>query len=199
MSINSRALKIHKNAETDEQALERLRRTLQQDPRSMAFVPLSELCRRHGHYDEAIAVCTQGLHYHPGYATAHLALARARRAQGDIDRACQDYEKVILLVPDNVAARYEGGEVEEARGDLAKALTHFEAARAHGYVAAGLDERIARLRAALASASVASSFEAYVEDEPHPNYEALSRAWLLRRRIDHLRRYLERISQLSAR
>jgi len=195
MSSNTRVFK--QPGESDEHALVRLRRLVMLDARSVAFVPLSELLRKHGHYEEAINVCVTGLLAHPGYPTGMLALARARRDQGDLERASISYAKAVLLAPDNAVARWEAAEVFETLGQSKEAAAHFRAARALGYDAPGLDSRLARLEAAINGTSVALTFEASAYDDSMPDYEALNRASELRKRIVRLKEWKSRMLTLA--
>lgn len=196
MSSNTRVFK--QPGESDEQALERLRKQVGLDHRSIQFVPLAELLRKHGHYEEAINVCVTGLQYHPGYPTGMLALARARRDQGDLERASISYAKAVLLAPDNAVARWEAADVFEKLGQPKEAAAHIRAARALGFEDPALDTRLTRLEAALTSSSVALMFEASSDDESLPDYEALNRASLLRRRIERLKGWRNRMMTLQA-
>ncbi|MFH1263801.1 MAG: tetratricopeptide repeat protein [Pseudomonadota bacterium] len=74
------------------------------DPKSRAFVPLSDIYRKLGRYDEAIAVARDGLARHPNYLGAKVALARAYFENGDYDLARGFFEEVLNFAPDNLIA-----------------------------------------------------------------------------------------------
>jgi len=72
------------------------------DSKSRAFVPLSEIYRKLGRYDEAIAVAKEGLSHHPNYVGGKTTLARAYFENGEIDLSQELLENVLLFAPDNL-------------------------------------------------------------------------------------------------
>jgi FimV-like protein len=74
------------------------------DPKSRAFVPLSDIYRKLGRYEEAIGVARDGLARHPNYLGAKVALARAYFENGDYDPARGLLEDVLNFAPDNLVA-----------------------------------------------------------------------------------------------
>ena len=67
---------------TDTSRIEDLRRRVQKDPASIAFAQLAEEYRRAGQFDDAIAVCREGLALHEGYISARVTLGRALLGAG---------------------------------------------------------------------------------------------------------------------
>jgi tetratricopeptide (TPR) repeat protein len=84
--------------------IEELKRRVQMDPASIAFAALAEEYRRTGRFEEAIATCTAGLHRHPAYISAHVTLGQALRALGRSGEAKAQFERVLALAPENLAA-----------------------------------------------------------------------------------------------
>jgi tetratricopeptide (TPR) repeat protein len=88
----------------DNPRIEELRRRVQMDPASIAFAALAEEYRRAGRFEEAIATCTEGLHRHPAYISAHVTLGRALLALGRSGEAKGQFEQVLMLAPENLSA-----------------------------------------------------------------------------------------------
>ena len=84
--------------------IDELERRVLLDPASIAFGALAEEYRRAGRFDDAIAACLSGLERHPSYLSARVALARALQALGRHDDARAEFERVIAVAPDNLAA-----------------------------------------------------------------------------------------------
>jgi tetratricopeptide (TPR) repeat protein len=111
--------------------LDELERRVQMDPASIAFAALAEEYRREGRFDEAIATCGAGLRRHPSYLSAHVTLGRACVALGRIDDARSEFEHVLRLAPENLAAIrglaeiHTSGEAaeEQAQSSLALAIS----------------------------------------------------------------------------
>ena len=84
--------------------IDELKRRVQMDPASIAFAALAEEYRREGRFEEAIATCATGLRRHPSYLSAHVTLGRAWASLGRIDEARAEFEHVLRLAPENLAA-----------------------------------------------------------------------------------------------
>ena len=84
--------------------IDELTRRVQMDPASIAFAALAEEYRREGRFEEAIATCGTGLRRHPSYLSAHVTLGRAWASLGRIDEARAEFEHVLRLAPENLAA-----------------------------------------------------------------------------------------------
>lgn len=84
--------------------IEELERRVRQDPASIAFGALAEEYRRAGRLEEAIAACRAGLERHPSYLSARVTLGRALQDLGQRADARAEFEYVLSLAPDNLAA-----------------------------------------------------------------------------------------------
>lgn len=84
--------------------IDELERRVRQDPASIAFGTLAEEYRRAGRLEEAIATCRSGLERHPSYLSARVTLGRALQESGQAAEARAEFEYVLSLAPDNLAA-----------------------------------------------------------------------------------------------
>ena len=88
--------------ETDR--IDELRRRVGNDPASIAFAALAEEYRRAGRHEDAISTCMTGLVRHPAYVSARVTLGRALVETGKYDDARVQFEHVLRLAPENLAA-----------------------------------------------------------------------------------------------
>lgn len=108
--------------------IEELRRRVQRDPASIAFAQLAEEHRRAGQYDDAVAVCRNGLAVHPGYLSARVTLARTLVEIDRLPEAREEFQTVLNAAPDNLAALRGLAEVLHRQGTLADALALYRRA-----------------------------------------------------------------------
>src|SRR5262245_33264215 len=101
----------------DNTRIEALRRRLEKDPASIAFAQLAEEYRRGGDYEQAIAICRDGLTRHPGYLSAQVTLGRALIELKQFDDARNELEAVLSVAPDNLAAIRALAEIHQHLGD----------------------------------------------------------------------------------
>jgi len=94
---------------------------LSKDPRSYCFAPLSELYRKLGLLDDAVAVATRGIEAHPEYIGGFMALGRALFEQGNRDQAKTALEKVVLATPENLLAQRILSQLYQEEGNLSAA------------------------------------------------------------------------------
>lgn len=99
--------------------IEELKRRVQMDPASIAFVALAEEYRRAGQLDAAIETCTAGLRRHPAYPSAHITLGRALAAAARVSEAKAQFEYVLALAPENLAAIGAMAEIHTLTGAAA--------------------------------------------------------------------------------
>lgn len=105
-----------------------LRRRVEADPASLAFVQLAEELRREGADDEAVAVCRAGLAHHPHSLTARVTLGRALIELERYDEAFTELTEVLDVAPGNLAAVRALAEVYQRRGLNSEALVHYRRA-----------------------------------------------------------------------
>ena len=101
----------------DNPRIEALRRRVDKDPASIAFAQLAEEYRRGGNYEQAIAICREGLARHPGYLSAQVTLGRALIELGQFDEGRKELEAVLRIAPDNLAAIRALAGIHEHLGD----------------------------------------------------------------------------------
>ena len=126
----------------------RLSDELARDPASRVFVPLGEALRRQGQLDLALKVTTRGLERHPHFPDGHDLLARIAVDQGDLQRAFDEWDVVLRLVPGHHGALRGMGFVCFQQGRLAEAEQYLSAAVAAGDTDEGLALALSNVRAA---------------------------------------------------
>ena len=95
--------------------------TLEKDPNSHCFAPLSELYRKVGMVDDAINIAKRGCELHPEYVGGYMALGRAFFEKGMNAECRQALEKVVRVTPDNLLAQKILGQIYIDAGDVAAA------------------------------------------------------------------------------
>ncbi len=110
--------------------LERLEQILRADPESRVFAPLADAYRRTGRYDEALALCEQGLRRYPDWVAARVVRARIQQDRGALEAAAESFADVLRLLPDQVRAQRTLGEIHLALGRHAEAEAALERAQA---------------------------------------------------------------------
>jgi len=104
--------------------------TLERDPNSYCFAPLSELYRKLGMVDDAIIVAKRGCEIHPEYVGGYMALGRAYLEKGMNAESREALERVVRVTPDNLLAQrilskvyIDAGEVAAAEESLKSILS----------------------------------------------------------------------------
>jgi tetratricopeptide (TPR) repeat protein len=103
---------------SDNPRIEALRRRVEKDPASIAFAQLAEEYRRIGDYQQAMAICREGLTRHPGYLSAQVTLGRALIELGQFDEARKELEAVLSVAPDNLAAIRALADIHQQLGEI---------------------------------------------------------------------------------
>jgi len=106
---------------SDEARLAQLERRVKTDPASVVFAALAEEYRRLGRYEDAVAVCREGLERHPAYLSARVTLGRALIDAGAFDEARAELERVLDTAPENLAALRALSEIHHRKGEAAGA------------------------------------------------------------------------------
>jgi tetratricopeptide (TPR) repeat protein len=98
---------------------------LAKEPGSYCFAQLSELYRKLGLLDDAIAVAQKGIAVHPDYAGGYMALGKACFDKGLKKEARESLERVVRVTPENLMAQkllgqiyFESGETKRATETL---------------------------------------------------------------------------------
>jgi tetratricopeptide (TPR) repeat protein len=104
--------------------------TLEKDPNSYCFAPLSELYRKIGMIDDAITIAKRGSELHPEYVGGYMALGRGYLEKGLTTEAREALEKVVRVTPENLLAQrllskiyLDAGETLSAEGALKAILS----------------------------------------------------------------------------
>lgn len=129
------------------EALAALEAELKRDPASRRFAELAREYQRLGRMEEAKTLCEQGLQRHPSLWQARLLLAQIQMAKGDLEAAGATVQKILMPLPDNVAANHLAGDIYLALGDRAKALKHYQVVDLFEPGRADVGRRIAELTA----------------------------------------------------
>lgn len=79
-------------------------RKLQEDPKSLVFLALSEIYLSNGLIDEALEVCKRGLNIHPELARVKLLLAKIYLSKSLIDESVKILNDVISKDNGNIMA-----------------------------------------------------------------------------------------------
>jgi len=95
--------------------------TLAKDPQSYCFALLSELYRKLGLLDDALAVAQKGCGLHPDYAGGFMALGRAYFEKGMKAESRAALENVIKVTPDNLLALKLLSQIYADAGETASA------------------------------------------------------------------------------
>ena len=126
----------------------RLSDELARDPGSRVFVPLGEALRRQGQRELALKVTMRGLERHPHYPDGHDLLARIAADGGDLQRAFDEWDMVLRLVPGHHGALRGLGFVCFQQGRLPEAEQYLTAASAAGDTDEGIALALANVRSA---------------------------------------------------
>lgn len=87
---------------------------LKKNPESILFARLAEAYLKDQKFNEAIAVCEEGLKKHPYYVTGHLVLGKCYLANKLYDQAEKEFKRVLLFDPKYLAAhKYYGDLMQE--------------------------------------------------------------------------------------
>jgi len=89
-------------------------------PDSIVFAPIGEFLIGHGHLDEAIKICREGLKNTPNSVTGRMVLAKALIKSDKLDEADDELRKILSLVPSHTKAQKLRLEIELAAKTGAK-------------------------------------------------------------------------------
>ena len=97
--------------------IQRYEDMLAADPRSYCFAPLSDLYRRLGLLDDAIAIARKGCDLHPDYHGGFYALGAAYYDKGLTVEARQALERALALDPDDSRVQKMLGQLYAGAGE----------------------------------------------------------------------------------
>jgi len=148
----------------------RLARIVAKNPTSILFARVADEYLVDGETARATETCRRGLRYRPSYATGHLVLGRCHRAAGRLEEARQEFQKVLQLDSDNLAAFLYLGRTELAMGNGPQGLAYLSRALQLDPFNDALVEEVAALDGSLdiAAAEARSPAEAPSLDEVAP-------------------------------
>lgn len=96
--------------------IDELEPVLAQHPDSMRFARLADAYLAVGRPDKAVALCEQGLQYHPRYAAGRLVLAKALLAQGEQTKALHTLKSLLDQDPRHPMAWKYYGDLQHSLG-----------------------------------------------------------------------------------
>lgn len=91
----------------------------QEDPTSIVFAPIAEYLISYKMYDEALAVCKEGMRSNPDFVIGRLVMAKAYYRKKDYHHAHEELRRVLAVMPDQEKALELKALVEEALGHSA--------------------------------------------------------------------------------
>ena len=109
-------------------SLEKLERIVSKNPTSILFARLAERFLLLGQVHRAFEICRLGLKYRPSYVAGHIVMGKCHLAAGRLEEARSEFQKVLQLNDDNLAAYRHLGEIDLDLGWPDLARRHFEAA-----------------------------------------------------------------------
>jgi predicted regulator of Ras-like GTPase activity (Roadblock/LC7/MglB family) len=121
---------------------------LARDPASRIFVPLGEALRKQSQLDLALKVTVRGLERHPHLPDGHDLLARISVDRGELERAFDEWDMVLRLVPDHLGALRGMGFVCFQQGRFPEAEQYLGAAATADPMDEGIALALANVRAA---------------------------------------------------
>ena len=127
-------------------AFEKLQKICAKNPTSILFARLADGLLLQGDVTRAIEVCRQGLRYRPSYVAGHVVMGKCHLAAGHYEEARLEFQKVLQLDADHLAALWYLGKIDLHLGWEDLALKHFELAYALDPFSPELVEQIRDLK-----------------------------------------------------
>jgi protein O-GlcNAc transferase len=125
------------------EAIERYKQILILEPKNLHLLPPAYLSiagcyGQLKRFEDQVSWAAKAVEAAPGYAHSHLALVNGYLAQGQLDRAAQEFAKVVELAPKAPDGYYMQGLVAQQRGDVKEAekLYHKALEVAPGFIRA---------------------------------------------------------------
>ncbi len=125
--------------------LDELEEKIKLNPYAREFYQLALEYQKIGKFSEAKAVLIRGLERNQGNFQARLLLTKIFVAEGNFKEAKNQIDRVLLIVPDNVAANHLAAEISEALGDKKGALKYYRVVELFEPEREGIKEKISEL------------------------------------------------------
>ena len=109
-------------------SLSTLEKICLKNPTSILFARLAEGYLQQGQVKRAFEICRQGLRYRPSYVAGHLVMGKCHLVSERFEEARAEFQKVLQLDPDHVAAFWHLGQIDLKMGWDDLALRNFECA-----------------------------------------------------------------------
>lgn len=110
---------------------EKYARILSQDPSSVAFIFLAQVLYKQGKVDKAINVLINGLRYNKKSVTGRFLLGKIYYDRWIIEQAKREFQTVVQLAPDNLAACKMLVQIYKSEDAFEKALEMLRTASAY--------------------------------------------------------------------
>jgi tetratricopeptide (TPR) repeat protein len=110
---------------------EKYARILSQDPSSVAFIFLAQVLHKQGKVDKAINVLINGLRYNKKSVTGRFLLGKIYYDRWLIEQAKREFQTVVQLAPDNLAACKMLAQIYKSEEAFEKAREILRAASAY--------------------------------------------------------------------
>lgn len=109
-----------------EPSLAELEKQVREDPRMRRFFDLAREYQRLGRLDEAAKVCEKGLEHNTAHWQARVLLAQLYLAGDRLEEARGMVERVLMALPENVAANHLAADIYYSQGEMDLALRHYQ-------------------------------------------------------------------------
>ena len=115
-----------KETDIQNRELEELFERYRQAPDSYVFVMLADSCRKLGRFEEALAICEEGMEKHPDYASGQVVSGKCLYDLDRHDDARAAFQEVLRIDHNNLVALKFLGMIDAESGDLESARAHFQ-------------------------------------------------------------------------
>jgi tetratricopeptide (TPR) repeat protein len=131
---------------------EKYARILSQDPSSVAFIFLAQVLYKQGKVDKAIKVLINGLRYNKKSVTGRFLLGKIYYDRWLIEQAKREFQAVVELAPDNLAACKMLVQIHKSEEAYGKALEILKSASAYHPHDGSIVTELREIEAALSEA-----------------------------------------------
>ncbi len=127
-------------------SLAELEKQVREDPKMRRFFDLAREYQKLGQYDEAVGICEQGLEHNPNKWQARILLVQLYLAGDRVEEARAMVERVLMAIPDNVAANHLAADIYYSQGKKDLALKHYQIVELFDPGKTQVNERIGRIK-----------------------------------------------------